>query len=104
MSVLLVALIASVAIVFLVRASMWPADDGLVGSTETAVRSRYGEPTYEFAGHYGHATQAWAQQFKGEVKSGAFWRLGGHVYVTFEKRNGQWIVISNSYLPRGAAF
>src|SRR5438477_12309471 len=101
---LLVALLVCVATVVLVRASVWPSENALVGQTEAAVRARYGQPKHEFAGHYGLPPLAWTQQFKGEVKSGVFRRLGGEVYVTFEKRNGQWIVISNSYLPRGAAF
>ena len=66
--------------------------------------SRYGRPKHEFAGHYGNPPLAWRQQFKGEVKSAVFGRLGGDLYVSFERRDGQWIVVSNSYLPRGAAF
>jgi hypothetical protein len=103
--VLLGALTASAAFIFLlVRASICPADNGLVSSTETAVRARYGEPTDEFAGHYGLPDAAWTQTIKGEVKSAVFWPLGGRLYVTFEKRNGKWIVICNSYLPWGGVF
>ena len=99
------ALAACIGIVLVVRASIWPAENVLVGSTETAVRDRYGQPKHEFAGHYGNPPPDWTQQFKGEVKSAVFGRLGGgEIYVTFEKRDDQWMVISNSYLPRGAAF
>jgi hypothetical protein len=102
--VVLIAIVGSIAIVFLFRASTWPAENALVGSTETAVHARYGEPKQEFAGHYGLPRLGWTQQFTGDVKSAVFGRIGGDAYVTFDKRNGQWIVISNSYLRRGAAF
>src|SRR4051812_1803193 len=94
------ALAALVAIVYFVRASMWPGENALVGQTEAAVRGRYGQPSHEFAGHYGLPPLVWTQQFKGEVKSNVFGRLGGELYVTYEKRNGRWVVIANSYLRR----
>lgn len=97
-------LAGSLAAVVIVRASIWPGDNALVGQTEAQVRARYGQPKYEGPGHYGMPTLAWTQQFKGEVKSEVFGRLGGSIYVTFEKRDGQWVVISNSYLPRGGVF
>ena len=90
--------------ILVVWASIWPADNALVGTTEVEVQNRYGRPKEEFVGHYGNPPLAWTHQFKGDVKSGVFRRLGGEIYVTFENRDGHWIVISNSYLPRGAAF
>jgi hypothetical protein len=93
-----------VAAMFIARASAWPAENALVGQSEAAIRTRYGQPKHEFDGHYGAPPVEWTRQFDGDVKSGVFRRLGGDLYVTFEKRNGQWIVISNSYLPRGGVF
>jgi hypothetical protein len=85
-------------------ASIKPADNALVGQTETEVCAIYGHPKREFAGHYGLPPLAWTRQFKGEVKTDVFRRLDGEIYVTYEKRSGQWVVISNSYLPHGGAF
>ena len=104
-SLLIVLALAGIfAVVLLVRYSAWPGENALVGQTESQVCARYGKARVEFAGHYGRPSLDWTQQFKGEVKSAKFGRLGGQIYVTFEKRNGQWVVISNSYLPRGGAF
>ena len=102
--VLIFVLAAASGAALLIRAWAWPGPNTLVGRSESAVRARYGTPEHEFSGHYGLPAMSWAQQFGGEIKSGVFWRLRGRVYVTFEKRGGQWVVISNQYLPNGAAF
>jgi hypothetical protein len=93
--------VAAVVVAFVARAWMWPSENALVGWTEAEVMARYGEPLHEFAGHYGLPDAAWTQRFKRPIKSAIYWRLRGEIYVTFENRNGQWIVVAHLYLPRG---
>jgi hypothetical protein len=81
-----------------------PSDDSLVRLTEAQVQSRIGRPYRNSDGHYGNPDLPWADQFSGAIKSSVFRRFGGEVYVSYEKRNGVWVVIRNSWLPDGAAF
>jgi hypothetical protein len=81
-----------------------PPENGLAGSNEAAVKSQLGQPSHEFAGHYGNPPLDFTEKFTGEVKPSVFTKPGGEVYVSFEKRNGTWIAICNSWLPKGAAF
>jgi hypothetical protein len=94
----------AVAVELMIHVITPPADNSLVGWTETGMRASYGQPKGEFPGHYGLPPMSWVRQFKGEIKTAVFARPGGELYVSYEKRNGQWIVISNSYLPHGGAF
>ncbi|MCE9547249.1 MAG: hypothetical protein K8T25_17395 [Planctomycetia bacterium] len=103
-TLLIVMTVAAVVVAILTRAWMWPDENALVGRTDAEVIARYGQPVSQSAGHYGLVSVVWTQKFKGPIKSGVFWRLRGEIYVSFEQRNGQWIVISNSYLPSGAQF
>lgn len=81
-----------------------PAANALVGQTEMQIRHRYGEPSRDFSGHFGAPPENWTKQFAGEIRSLVFDQANGQLYITFEHRNGQWIVISNDYLRRGSAF
>ena len=81
-----------------------PPENGLAGSAEAAVKSKLGQPNNEFSGHYGNPPLDFTKKFTGEVKTSVFSKPGGDVYVSFEKRNGTWVAICNSWLPKGAAF
>lgn len=81
-----------------------PASDALVGKIEAVVVAELGKPWTESPGHYGLPSTNWTKQFSGEIKTAKFKKRGGEEYVTFEKRNGVWYVISNSWLPEGGAF
>ena len=81
-----------------------PARDSLVGKSEAAVVAELGKPWAESPGHYGLPPLEWAKKFTGEIKTAKFKKRDGEVYVSFEKRGGVWYVISNDWLPEGAAF
>ena len=81
-----------------------PAENVLVGKSETAVRKQWGQPHHEFPGHYGAPPLSFTEKFTGEVKTSVFQVSGGEIYVSFEKQNGVWVVICNSWLKKGAAF
>ena len=55
-------------------------------------------------GHFGAPPLDWTKQFTGDIKTATFKKRGGEIYVSFEKRDGIWYVISNAWLPEGAAF
>lgn len=81
-----------------------PAENALTGKTEDAVRAQFGQPHHEFAGHYAAPPESFTQQFTGPIKTLVFAKPGGELYVSFERRNGSWIAICNSWLRSGAAF
>lgn len=81
-----------------------PADGGLVGMTETNVHSRLGQPRLGFAGHYGLVSRQFADKFPGKIKTSVFRIPGGDEYVSFERRQDTWIVISNTWLQAGGVF
>lgn len=85
-------------------AEIQPAENALVGMNMDAVAASYGQPLHTFDGHYGLPEFSWTQQFQGEVQTCVYARVSGEIYVSYERRGGDWIAICNSYLPRGAVF
>lgn len=81
-----------------------PSEDNLVGKSEAAVRSEFGQPHRESKGHYGAPPTTFAQKFTDEIKTLVFQQPGGEIYVSFEKRGDTWVAICNSWLPEGSAF
>jgi hypothetical protein len=81
-----------------------PASGSLVGKPEATVVAELGKPWTESPGHYGLPPLEWTKKFTGEIKTAKFKKRGGEIYVSFEKRDGVWYVISNDWLPDGAAF
>ncbi len=79
-------------------------DNDWVGRTDASIGAEMGSPQQAFTGHYGAPPKSWADQFQGEIKTWVFVGPSATTYVTFEKRNGDWIVISNSRVPNGTVF
>jgi len=81
-----------------------PVENSLAGNSETTVRQELVQPHHEFAGHYGNPPLVFTQMFSAQIKTSVFQKSGGDVYVSFEKQKGVWVVICNSWLPKGAVF
>ncbi len=81
-----------------------PADNSLVGLTELESRASLGQPNVEFAGHYGNHRLGFTKKFNGEIKTAVFKSVAGSIYVSYEERNGVWIVICNSWLMAGSVW
>jgi hypothetical protein len=81
-----------------------PRENSLVGKSEAAILMEFGQSHSEFAGHYGSPPVSFVEKFRGEVKTMIFDRRGGDLYVSFEKRNGVWTAICNSFLAKGSMF
>ncbi|HEV7300081.1 MAG TPA: hypothetical protein VGN72_12000 [Tepidisphaeraceae bacterium] len=81
-----------------------PSENVYVNRTEAVVRAELGEPSDEFASHYGNPPLDFRRQFTGEIKTLVFKKPGGEHYISFEKRPDGWIAINSSWLPAGAVF
>jgi hypothetical protein len=81
-----------------------PAANSLVGKPEATVLAELGKPWTEEPGHFAAPPIDWTKQFTGDIKTATFRKRGGELYISFEKRDGIWYVITNAWLPEGAAF
>ena len=77
-------------------------ENSYAAMTEKSVRAMLGEPSEQFAGHYGLPPMKFRKQFNGEIKTLVFEKPGGAYYVSFEKRPAGWVSICSSWLPAGA--
>lgn len=80
-----------------------PRDNAFVGSTKQQIVQKLGNPTTQFAGHYGNPPSAWADQHPNCVTL-VYQKPDGTLYVTIESKNGDWIGLCSQWLPKGGAF
>jgi hypothetical protein len=78
------------------------ATDEYVGQTKASIVAQYGQPTCQWAGHYGQPPEDYVKQHDPAV-SCTYTRATGALYISFEQKGGQWVCFSSHWVPNGIA-
>jgi hypothetical protein len=75
-----------------------------VGKTMPQILKQFGEPGYEWDGHFGNPRADYAAA-QNPARSFVYNRQsGGTLYLSFERRGSEWVCFTSHWLPKGGVF
>jgi hypothetical protein len=75
-----------------------------IGWTRTAIEAKHGPPSHEWQGHYGPPVDEEYARKHDPAVTVIYERGDGTLYVSFEKKNGEWICFRSDWMPTGWVF
>jgi hypothetical protein len=84
------------------RDSLGVIQDEFVGKRRAEVIHRFGQPTFQWDGHYGLPSGKYVSEHS-PATTMSYRRPGGILYLSFEWRCGEWICFSSTWVPNGVA-
>jgi hypothetical protein len=93
-------------VVYLVRGDIFdplnrgrsPVSGEFVEQSRTAIEAKCGPPSAEWEGHYGNPPNEYTREHDPAL-SVTCRRGAGTLFLSFERRNGEWVCFSSDWMP-----